>query len=99
MAPSGGCFTNPPWHNAMPQEGPSTPSMADEVSPIVFLPSGRCSSRTWPCAARYSEVATTSPRALVAVGAPCVASLRQAKGWSGRMPSRRTARLTVTPGS
>src|SRR5690606_147844 len=50
---------------------------------IVFLPSRRCNSRTWFWSARYSDAATTSPSAVVAVNAPCEASLRQRKSWFG----------------
>src|ERR1051325_6766946 len=36
----------------------------------VFLPSSRCSSRTWCCNARYSEAGTTSSPAPIADSAP-----------------------------
>src|SRR5919204_56364 len=36
----------------------------------VFLPSSRCSSRTWCCKARYSEAGTTSSPAPIADSAP-----------------------------
>src|SRR5687768_3506235 len=65
----------------------------------VFLPSSRCSSRIWFCRARYSEAATTSSWALVAVSAPCAASLRQRNSWLGATPCRRATRLTVASGS
>jgi hypothetical protein len=54
----------------------------------VFLPSRRWRSRIWFCRARYSEAATTSSWALVAVSTPWVASLRQ-----------RATKLTVASGS
>ena len=48
---------------------------------------------------RYKQTLLGAAWALVAVSAPCAASLRQAKSWLGWMPLRRATKLTVTPGS
>ena len=59
--------------------GPATREIAPRrISfSMVFLPSMRCSSRTWFSSARYSLAGTTSPPARVAVRAPLAACRRQ----------------------
>src|SRR5215475_9233858 len=65
----------------------------------AFLPSSRCSSRTWFCRARYFEAGTTSSPLPAAVNDPCATSRRQVNSWFGATPCRRATRLTVMPGS
>src|ERR1044071_6992239 len=65
----------------------------------VFLPSSRCSSRTWYCRARYSEVGTTSSPAPTANSAPSAYSRRQVKSWFGATPCCRATSDTDIPGA
>src|SRR5262249_23493850 len=65
----------------------------------VFLPSSRCSSRTWLCKARYSEAGTTCSPLPAAVSAPSTTSRRHVNSWFGATPCRRATKLTVMPGS